>query len=208
MDTQPPPLGESGSNTGRLAGATSNTNILGTQQERRHKLVHHNAANVATKHMTQDAHLNIVRKTESSKNKKQHAVGCEYIHIEANSAQLTVYRTAGVGRELCNEFIAARNRKPPWLTKAFVRNVREMEHHDVVSSGSFADEFPDKRPSEWTKQTLITLEEATEAYMVEVTAEFHCQKHHLMSCRFSTCLQLWRGKEVGYSWNSPTCAWR
>jgi len=29
-----------------------------------------------------------------------------------------------------------------------------------------------------------------------------------MSCRFSTCLQLWQGKEVGYSWDSPTCAWR
>jgi len=29
-----------------------------------------------------------------------------------------------------------------------------------------------------------------------------------MSCRFPTCLQLWQGKEVGYSWNSPTCAWR
>jgi len=29
-----------------------------------------------------------------------------------------------------------------------------------------------------------------------------------MSGRFSTCLQLWQGKEVGYSWNSPICAWR
>jgi len=29
-----------------------------------------------------------------------------------------------------------------------------------------------------------------------------------MSCRFSTCLQLSQGKEVRYSWNSPTCAWR
>jgi len=28
-----------------------------------------------------------------------------------------------------------------------------------------------------------------------------------MSCTFSTCQQLWQGKEVGYSWNSPTCAW-
>jgi len=28
-----------------------------------------------------------------------------------------------------------------------------------------------------------------------------------MSCRFSTCLQLWQGKEVGYCQNSPTCAW-
>ena len=80
----------------------------------------------------------------------------------------------GVCREQRNEFIAARNGKPPWSTKAFVRTVREIEHHDVVSSGIFADEFPDKRPHEWTKQALITLEEATEAYMVEVTAKFHC----------------------------------
>jgi hypothetical protein len=74
MDTQPPQLGESGSNPGRLAGATSNTEILGTQQERRHKLVHRNAADAATKHMTQNAHLKIVRKTASRRNKKQHAV--------------------------------------------------------------------------------------------------------------------------------------
>jgi len=90
MDTQPPPQGESGSNTGRLAGATSHTEILGTQQERRHKLVHRDAANAATKHMTQDAHLNIVRKTGSRRNKKQHAVGCEYIHIDALGGQLTI----------------------------------------------------------------------------------------------------------------------
>jgi len=51
--------------------------------------------------------------------------------------------------------------------------VREIEHHDVVSAGIFADEFPDMRPWEWTKQALITLEEATEAYMVEITAEYH-----------------------------------
>jgi len=80
----------------------------------------------------------------------------------------------GVRRELSNEFIAARNGKPPWATKAFVRRVREIEHLVVVSSGIFADEIPDKGPREWTKQGLITLEEATEAYMVEVTAEFHC----------------------------------
>jgi len=90
MDTQPPPPGESESNTGRLVGATSNTEILGAQQEHRHKLVHRDAANTATKHMTQDAHLKIVRKTGTSKNKKQHAVGCEYIQIEANGGQLTV----------------------------------------------------------------------------------------------------------------------
>jgi len=90
MDTQPPPPGESGTNTGRLAGATSNTERLGTQQEHRQKLVHRDAANVANKHMTEDSHLKIVRKTGSSKNKKQHAVGCEYIFIVANGGQLTV----------------------------------------------------------------------------------------------------------------------
>jgi len=50
----------------------------------------------------------------------------------------------------------------------------EIEHHDVACSGIFADEFAEKHPSEWTKQASTTLEEATEAYMVEVTAEFHC----------------------------------
>jgi len=49
--------------------------------------------------------------------------------------------------------------------------VREMEHHDVVSSGIVADEFRDKGPREWTTQALNTLEEATELYMVEVIAE-------------------------------------
>jgi hypothetical protein len=37
----------------------------------------------------------------------------------------------------------------------------------------FAGEFRDKRPREWTKPAVITLEEATEAYMVEVIAETH-----------------------------------
>jgi len=90
MDTHSPPSGESGSNTSQLAGATRNTDIFGTQQERSHKLVHRNAANAATKHMTQDAHLQIVRKTESRKNQKQHAVGCGYIFIEVKGTQLTV----------------------------------------------------------------------------------------------------------------------
>jgi len=174
MDTQQLPPGESGSNTGRSAGATSNTEILGTQQERKHKLVHRDAADTATKHMTQDAHLKIVLKTGRRRNEKQHAVGCEYIHIDAISGQLTVECTAGVCRELRNEFIAACNGKPPWSTKACVRTIREILNHDGVCAGIFADEFPDKRPRDWTKQALITLEEPMEAYMVKVTAEFHC----------------------------------
>jgi hypothetical protein len=90
MDTQPPPPGKTGSDTGQLASATWKTEILGTQQKRRHKVVHSDTANAANKHMTQDAHLKMVCKTGSSKNKKQHAVGCEYIHIEANGGQVSV----------------------------------------------------------------------------------------------------------------------
>jgi hypothetical protein len=149
------------SNTGRLAGATSNTAILGTQQERRHKSVYSDAANAATKHITQDAYINIVRNTGSSINKKLHAVGCKYIHIEANCSHLTVKLSPGVHRQLRNEFIAASNWQLPWSTEAFVYTVRKIENHDVFSSGMFTDEFLDKHPREWTKQALITLEEAT-----------------------------------------------
>jgi hypothetical protein len=77
-------------NTGRLADATLNTEIVGTQQECRHKLVHRDAADAPTKHMTQDTHLKVVCKTGCSQNMKQHAVACEYINIEENGSQLTV----------------------------------------------------------------------------------------------------------------------
>jgi hypothetical protein len=71
-------------------GTTSNTELVVAQQECRHKLVHHNAANVATKLMTQDAPLQIVHKTGRRNDMKEHAVGCEYIHIEEDGGQLTV----------------------------------------------------------------------------------------------------------------------
>jgi hypothetical protein len=110
----------------------------------------------------------------------------------------------GVHRELRYQLIAARNGKPPWLTKAFVHTVRKIEHLDVLSSGIFADEFRDLHPQVWTKQALINLEEATEAYLVEVLAKSCCYKLQLISCRFSTCLLLWQGKDGGYRWNSST----
>jgi hypothetical protein len=65
-------------------GITANTSLSGTQQERNHQLVNHNAANAATKTMTDDAHTKIVHKTGSRKNMTQHAIGCEYIHIKLN----------------------------------------------------------------------------------------------------------------------------
>jgi histone H3/H4 len=55
--------------------------------------------------------------------------------------------------------------------KTFVRMVREIEQHDVISSGIFGDEFRDKGHREWTKQALKSLEEATESYMVQVISE-------------------------------------
>jgi len=90
MDTQQPQPGPSGSKSAQLADASSNMSLISTQQERRHQLVHREAADAATKHMTKDAHLKIVLKTGSSKNKKQHAVGCEYLHTVVNSLQLTI----------------------------------------------------------------------------------------------------------------------
>jgi hypothetical protein len=65
----------------------------------------------------------------------------------------------------------APNGNTPWSTKAFVHTVWKIEHHDVISCGIFADEFRDTGPREWTKHALKTLAEATESYMVEVTAK-------------------------------------
>jgi hypothetical protein len=75
MDTQPPQPGPSGSKSGQLADASSNMSLIGTQQECKDQLVHHEAADAATKHMTKDAHLEIVRITASSTNQNQNAVG-------------------------------------------------------------------------------------------------------------------------------------
>jgi len=87
MDTQPPQPGQSGSKSSRLAGSLSNTLLIGTQKERRHQLVHREAANAATKNMTQDAHVKIVHMTGSCTNKKQHAVGFDVIHTVVNGCQ-------------------------------------------------------------------------------------------------------------------------
>jgi len=52
----------------------------------------------------------------------------------------------------------------------------------------------------------MTFEEATEVYTVEVVAESDYYRQQLISCRFSTWLLPWQGKEAGSSRNSPTCA--
>jgi hypothetical protein len=77
MVTQTPQPGENGIEAGGSRRITPNTSLSGTQQERRHQLVHCKFAKAATKNMTEDAHVEIVRKTESRKNKNQHAIGCK-----------------------------------------------------------------------------------------------------------------------------------
>jgi hypothetical protein len=104
----------------------------------------------------------------------QHAVGRESIHTMGNGCQLTIYHGADVREELHDQYIAARNGKPPWVTRAFLHTVRKIDHHDVVSCRMFMDEFHDNHPGEWTKPALITLRETTEGYMVEVIAASYC----------------------------------
>ena len=87
-ETLPP--GAIGAESSWTTGDSRNAPLGETQQQRRHQLVHRDAAIVATENMTQDAHLKMGRKTESSKNKKQHAIGCESIHICANDGQLKI----------------------------------------------------------------------------------------------------------------------
>jgi len=58
MDTQPPQPGESGSESSRLVGATSNRSLIGTQHKCGYELVHREVANAATKFLTKDAQKN------------------------------------------------------------------------------------------------------------------------------------------------------
>jgi hypothetical protein len=126
-----------------LASASSNTSVIGTQQEGRHQLFHCDVANADTKNMIQDANLKIVCTTGNSTNTKQHAVRWQCIQTMVNGRQLTRYHTAGVCRWICDQVIAARNGKPPCPTEGFIRTVRESKDHDIITSGIFLDEFHD-----------------------------------------------------------------
>jgi len=70
MDTETLHHDESRTETGQSTSASSNVALAGTQQQRRHLLVHPKAANAATNNVTENAHLNIIPKPGSSKNMK------------------------------------------------------------------------------------------------------------------------------------------
>jgi len=118
---------------------------------------------------------------------------------EVDCIWLTLLCTARVLSKLCDQCVIARNAKPPWSAKAIVPNVHNIERHDVVSSGISADEFRDKCPQEWTKQTFEIFGKSTESYTIEVIAAYHFKKQELMSCRLLTGQLVWRGRVVEYS---------
>jgi len=147
-----------------------------------------------------DAGLEIVHKNGSSKNMKQHAIACEYIHNQVNGCQPASSYIAGIHGQLSDRFIAAHNEKPAWSMNAFFDTVREIEHDDVLSSGIFTHEYHHKHTHEWTKPVVNTFKEAMGAYTVKVTlSDSYFQQQQLISSRLSTCLLLWQEKEVGYS---------
>ena len=90
ISPQPPQPCESASESSQTIEVSWNTTHNGTQQQHNDQLVHCNAANAATANMALDTHLEWVLMIRSSKNLKQHAVGCEYIHIEIDRHQLYV----------------------------------------------------------------------------------------------------------------------
>ena len=90
MAQQTPLQGECGTESSRMMGASSNTPPAGTQLQCIHHSVHRDAANAATKNVTLDAQLKIVRETGSSKNKKQHATGLKCGPIEVLDHQLMI----------------------------------------------------------------------------------------------------------------------
>ena len=80
---------------------------------------------------------------------------------------------AKVRIKLREEYHASKAGKAPWSTKAFMRTVREIEHHKVVCAGIFADMFKDKIPMDWTHQVMKMLEEAAELYIIDVSTPPH-----------------------------------
>jgi len=139
MATQSSQTGRNGSKLSKTTRASSNTSLEGTQQQHRHQLVHHEAANVPTITMTKDPHLKIVCKSGSSTNKKHHGTGCEYVHIMVDGLRMIEELTVGIQRELRDQSLAARTRKPAWSKQAFVSTFWENEFHNVVTSGILAD---------------------------------------------------------------------
>jgi len=84
MAPQTPQQGESGTESTRTTGTSSNMPPTETQLQHQHHLAHRDAANAATKNMTRETQLKTVRTTGSCKNMKQQAIGFKYSRIEVD----------------------------------------------------------------------------------------------------------------------------
>ena len=145
--------------------------------ERRDKFIHPTSpkriqpqrdAHDAARQLMQDGeHLTTVRKSGQKGNRSHHAIGCKYFYIVMLHS-LPIIMIAKMRLELREQYHASRDCQAPWSKKAFIRTIREIEHHDVVCSGIFADSFPDKLPLGWSKGAVTAIEEAAELYMIEV----------------------------------------
>jgi len=82
--------GAIGAASSRMTGASTKASPGEIQQQHRHHFVDRITAIVATENMTQDEHLNTLCESGSSKNKKQHMMECESIHIDVHDGQLTI----------------------------------------------------------------------------------------------------------------------
>jgi hypothetical protein len=76
MAPQTPEPGVIQSKSSRTTGASSNAPLAETQLQRRHQLVHRDAAIAATRNMAQHVHVKTVRKTGRTNNRQEHAIGC------------------------------------------------------------------------------------------------------------------------------------
>jgi len=90
MAPQTPQPGVIQSEMSRTAGASSNAPMAVTQLQRRHQLVHRDAAIAATENMAKDAHLKKVRKPGLTNDRQQHAIRCAWLHIDIEGSQLTI----------------------------------------------------------------------------------------------------------------------
>jgi len=155
------------SQSSRTMADSSTMPPAGTQSHYSQQVVHRDNVNAATENMTLDVDWNIVCKIGLSKSRKQHLIGCQYIHIEVDGHQLTISFTACARWELPEQSVCPSFGTLPWLFKVSVCAGCKIEYRDIVSSGILTHEFSDKYHCQWTKQASTTLEDPADVYLVE-----------------------------------------
>jgi hypothetical protein len=100
-----------------------------------------------------------------------------YYSITSYSCELKPFNQVKTGCALRSQFRQSCKGNPPSSTKAFVKTECEIEHHEVVCSGDFANEFSDKQSESE-------------------------QQEHFMHCRLS-----WRSIWLRFLMSPTLCIW-